>query len=67
MVNFPVPLSFRAKHPVVLFSSKYFFRLLSFFTLLGEQEEKKAISNRQQTIFLIRAKISAKVAIIGFA
>jgi hypothetical protein len=50
-----------AKHPSVLFSSKYFFRLLSFFTLLGEQEEKKTISNRQQAIFLIGSKISAKV------
>jgi hypothetical protein len=55
-----VPLSFNAKHPFVLFSSKYFFRLLSFFTLFGEQEKKAEISNRQQAKFFIMGKNFSK-------
>jgi hypothetical protein len=47
MVNLPVPLSISAKHPSTLFSSKYFLRLSSIVTLLGEHALKKAKSNMQ--------------------
>ena len=40
-ITSPVALSYMVKHPSTLFSSKYFFRLLSILAVLTEQELRK--------------------------
>src|SRR5687767_13659538 len=61
MVKLPWPLSNRPKQPVTLFWSKYFLRLLSTVTLLGEHAARATVPIRQAVIHLIIVEICAKV------
>ena len=70
-VTFPSALFSNVKQPSTLFSSKYFFRLLSIFALFTLQE-KRVISNKELVIsdtvffFIITINIKIFIEVLGF-